>query len=61
MYQFEESFDPNLTDEYPIQCMCYADKYMEMHLATSRHIKTWDVRTGLIKRVNKSNYLKDSI
>lgn len=52
-FEFDQSFDPNLTDDNQIVAMCYANKYLELHLATATTLKTWDIQHGLLKRVSK--------
>ncbi|CAD8046473.1 unnamed protein product [Paramecium sonneborni] len=60
MYEFQQSFDPNVTDDMPIQCLCYSNKYLELHIATRKTIKTWCMRTGLIKRLS-GNFINHDI
>ncbi|CAD8131806.1 unnamed protein product [Paramecium pentaurelia] len=60
IYEFQQSFDPNVTDDMPIQCLCYSNKYLELHIATRKTIKTWCVRSGLIKRLS-GNFVNHDI
>lgn len=36
----------------PILSSCYSSKYLELHVATKKTIKTWCMKTGLIKRLS---------
>lgn len=33
LYELDQSFDSNVTDDQPIICMVYSKKYLELHLA----------------------------
>jgi len=53
-YEFDKSFNPNLSDDKEILSLEYSDKLMEFYSAAGRSVKCWDAIKGIVIRYYKN-------